>query len=34
MFPVMWIAISLWGIARLETHLAQVSNYTTIVIKK
>lgn len=23
MFPVMWIAISLWGIARLETHLAQ-----------
>lgn len=23
MFPVMWISISLWGIARLETHLAQ-----------
>lgn len=23
MFPVMWISINLWGIARLETHLAQ-----------
>lgn len=23
MFPIMWIAINLWGIARLETHLAQ-----------
>lgn len=23
MFPVIWISISLWGIARLETHLAQ-----------
>ncbi|XP_031627987.1 transmembrane protein 94 isoform X2 [Contarinia nasturtii] len=23
MFPVMWICINLWGIARLETHLAQ-----------
>lgn len=23
MFPIMWISISLWGIARLETHLAQ-----------
>lgn len=23
MFPIMWISINLWGIARLETHLAQ-----------
>lgn len=23
MFPVLWISINLWGIARLETHLAQ-----------
>lgn len=23
MFPILWISISLWGIARLETHLAQ-----------
>lgn len=23
MFPILWISISLWGTARLETHLAQ-----------
>lgn len=26
MFPILWISISLWGIARLETHLAQPQN--------
>lgn len=28
MFPVMWIAINLWGVARLETYLAQPQTHT------
>lgn len=30
MFPVMWISINLWGIARLETHLAQPQSTTKL----
>lgn len=30
MFPVMWNAINLWGIARLETHLAQPQSTTKL----
>lgn len=30
MFPVMWISINLWGVARLETYLAQPQTYTKL----
>lgn len=30
MFPVLWISINLWGIARLETHLAQPQAITKL----
>lgn len=30
MFPVLWISINLWGIARLETHLAQPHSTTAL----
>lgn len=30
MFPIMWVSINLWGIARLETHLAQPQTRTKL----